>query len=148
MKDFYISKSNGEWRNVKAMKEHWDSLPDGRYVVKIKSTQKRSLPQNAWFHAILPDIVEGLRDIGYNEVRTTEDAKDIIKALFFKKTVSNGSESIEVIEGTSEQSKINFAEKAEDIIFWAYQYLGIDIAPPEKQFDLYEEKDRTPSKAD
>lgn len=134
--EFYITKSSGEWRNVKAMKQFWDELPNGKYVATIKSASKRSLLQNAWFHAVLPDILQGLREIGYNEIRTTEDAKDVVKALFFKKSLTNGSETIEVIEGTSEQSKINFAEKAEEIIMWASQYLGIDVAPPAKQMVL------------
>lgn len=137
-KEFFISKRDGQYSNGKAWKDHWDSLPDGRYKITVESAKKRSLQQNAWLHAILPDILKGLRDVGYNEVRTTEDAKDFIKAMFFRKKITNGIDTVEVIEGTSEQSKLNFAEKAEDIIVWASTYLGIDIAPPAKQFELYE----------
>lgn len=136
-KQFVISKNGGKFTNVKAWKEHINSLADGRYIISIKSYKERSLPQNAWFHAILPDVLAALRNIGYNEIRTTEDAKDFLKALFFRKKVSNGIDTVEVIERTSEQSKEDFTEKAEDIIIWAATYLNIDIAPPAKQFELY-----------
>lgn len=138
MREFIISKSGKDFRNTKAWKEHIASLPDGRYQITIRSMKSRSLPQNAWFHAILPDVLAALRDIGYNDVRTTEDAKAFIKAIFFRKKISNGVDTVEIIEGTSEQTKENFMEKAEDIIIWGRTYLNIDIAPPAKQFELYE----------
>jgi hypothetical protein len=131
-----IRKVGGKWENTKAWKKQLDSLPDGNYKVTIVSTKKRSLQQNAWFHCVLPEIRQALRDAGYDEVRTDQDAKDVVKSLFFKKTVSNGIEDITVIEGTSEQSKVNFAEKADEIIRWASEYLGIDVAPPETQLDF------------
>jgi hypothetical protein len=134
--EYIIRKSGGKWENVKAWKNHLESLPDGRYKVSVSAYNKRTHSQNAWFHAVLPDILQGLRDVGYNDIRTTEQAKDVIKSLFFKKTVSNGIEDITVIEGTSAQSKINFAEKADEIIRWASEYLGIDVAPPETQLDF------------
>jgi hypothetical protein len=135
-KEFYISKTEGKAANFKKFKEHWDSLPDGRYKLTIASNKKRSLQQNAWFHSVLPDILNGLREVGYNDIRTTEDAKDFVKSIFFRKKISNGFDVVEVIEGTSEQSKLNFAEKAEDIIIWANSYLGIDIAPPSEQLEM------------
>lgn len=136
MAEFFIYKDRGIWRNVKEWKKYLESLPEGKYKVVIEPSDKRSLQQNAWFHSVLPDILKGLRDVGYNDVRTLDDAKDFVKSMFFKKSFTNGSEVVEVIEGTSKQSKINFAEKAEDIIIWAQQYLGIDVAPPDKQLEL------------
>lgn len=136
MQEFYINKTKGQFTNNGKLKEHLALLPDGRYLVTVKSSKVRSLQQNAWFHAILPEILHALRDIGYNDIRTTEDAKDFVKSIFFRKKVSNGIDTVEVIEGTSEQSKLNFAEKAEDIIIWAQTYLGIDIAPPAEQLEM------------
>lgn len=137
MVEFFIYKTDGKFTN-KALSRHLEELKDGKYKIEIKKADKRTLTQNAWFHAVLPQIKDALVDIGYKEVKNEDDAKAVVKALFFKKVITNGVESIEVIEGTSEQSKINFAEKADEIIRWGFEYLGIDIAPPNKQMEVWE----------
>lgn len=134
--EFLIHKENGRFRNLKKMEDYNKSLPDGTYKVVIERADKRTREQNAWFHAVLPEILHGLRDAGFDDIRTTEDAKDLVKSMFFKKTVSNGMEDITIVEGTSKQSKIDFSEKAEEIIKWAHEYLGLDIAPPETQLEI------------
>lgn len=135
---------DGEITNKEAIRKMFEKLKefkDGRYKLEATDYNKRTLPQNAWFHSVLPDILKGLRDVGYNELRDTDDAKDVVKALFFKKKVSNGVEEIEVIQGTSKTVKMDFVEKADQIITWAREYLGIDIAPPETQTTLkYDER--------
>jgi hypothetical protein len=136
MPEFVIHKENGKFLNIKKMEEYTRSLPDGSYKVVIEPYSKRTLPQNAWLHSILPEVKHALRDAGFDQIKTEEDAKDVIKALFFSKEMSNGVETIKVVEGTSKQSKINFAEKAEEIIRWASEYLNIDVAPPEKQLEI------------
>ena len=137
--DFIIEKQDNKlWRNIKAYKQHLNDLPPGRYKIIVENEDKRTLQQSKWFHAVLPDILKGLRDIGFDEVKTTEDAKDIVKGIFFKKQVSNGSETIEVVQGTSKTNKLDFASRADDIIMWASTYLGIDIAPPDHQLQVFD----------
>lgn len=136
--EFYIRKENGQFKNMAKWKDHCAALPDGNYKFTCHRSTKRSLQQNDWFHAVLPDILAGLREVGYNEIRTLDDAKDFIKSVFFRKSVTNGIDTVEIIEGTSAQSKLDFASKAEDIIIWASQYLGIDIAPPSQQLEIFE----------
>lgn len=138
MSDFILYIEQSQIKNKVTVRKFFDQLQDGRYKVTIAKSNKRSLQQNAWLHAVLPDILKGLRDAGYNELRTVDDAKLIIKSLFFKKKVSNGIDEIEVIEDTSKTSKEVFVERADHIINWAKDYLGIDIAPPLKKFELFE----------
>lgn len=126
-------KINIHIKDEKLINSPFKGFEDGWYLARCRSLKKRSLPQNSWFHAVLPDILEGLREKGFNEVKTETDAKNVVKALFFKKTISNGIEDIEIIEDTSDTSKLDFAERAEDIIIWANEYLGLDIAPPAQQ---------------
>jgi len=135
---FTIHKKEGAFQNVKAYREYWAMAENGTYQVEIKKLSKRTLQQNAWLHAVLPMIREALNDAGYNEVKTNEDAKLVIKALFFKRIITNGVDEIEVIEGTSQQDKLDFASKADDIIRWAKDYLGIDVAPPGKSIMMFE----------
>lgn len=126
------------FKNIKN-KDKIAALEDGSYMLTIEKHNKRSNQQNRWLHGILPDIVYALRQAGFDEVKTPADAKAIIKALFFKKVYSNGLEDIEVIEGTSEQDKTDFAVKADEIIRWASEYLGIDVAPPNTQIYFSDE---------
>lgn len=137
--EFIIEKQDNKlWRNIKAWKQYLNDLPAGRYKVRIESEDQRTLAQNSWFHAVLPEIQMALFEAGFDDVKTTEDAKDVVKALFFKKEVTNGTETFEVIQGTSKTSKLDFTSKSEEIIKWAAEYLGIQIAPPDKQLQVWE----------
>ncbi len=136
--DFIIQKSeSGLWRNIKAYKQHLNDLPPGRYKIIVENEDKRTGSQNSWFHAVLPEIMIGLRGVGY-DIKNTEEAKDIVKSMFFKKIVTNGIDEIEVVQGTSKTSKLDFASIADDIIEWGREYLNIDISPPDKQLEFYE----------
>ena len=135
--ELMITIESGQIKNKTALRKAFDNLSDGRYKMTIVKSNKRSLQQNNWLHAVLPDILKGLREVGYNELRTTEDAKQVVKALFFKKMVSNGIEEIEIIEDTSKTSKEVFMERADRIITWGREYLNIDIAPPFKQIECF-----------
>lgn len=138
--DFILEKQENKlWRNIKAYKQYLNDLPPGRYKVVVENEDKRTQQQNKWIHSVLPEIKMALNDAGYSEVKTNEDAKDVIKALFFKKEISNGVELIEIVQGTSKTSKLDFASKADEIIIWAKDYLGIDIAPPDKQLEAFQD---------
>lgn len=139
-KEFIIRKEGRFWYGRAGLDEYMRNVKDGEKIkVVVSKADKRTLQQNDWLHAVLPDITKALREVaGYNEIRTTEDAKDFLKTMFFKKEISNGVETVAIIQGTSETSKLDFASKAEDIIIWAQTYLGIDIAPPGKQFEFFE----------
>ena len=136
--DFIIEKTESRlWRNIKAYKQHLNDLPPGRYKIIVENEDKRTGSQNSWFHAVLPEIMIGLRGVGY-DIKNTEEAKDIVKSMFFKKIVTNGVEEIEVIQGTSKTSKLDFASKADEIIEWGREYLNIDISPPETQLEVFD----------
>lgn len=138
MREYFFHIEDGAIKNPSAVRKAYSDLSDGRYKGTIARSNKRTLPQNAWLHAVLPDILKGLHNRGYNDIRDVNDAKLVVKALFFKKVVSNGLENIEVIEGTSQTSKEVFIERADRIINWAKDYLEIDIAPPMKQIEMFD----------
>ena len=127
-----------QWKNTKVLWDYLKGLEDGRYKITISKANKRTLDQNSWFHSVLPAIKDALRDAGFDDVRSEDDAKAVVKGLFFKKYISNGCETIPIIEGTSESTKLDFASRADDIIKWAKDYLNIDVAPPGKQFEFFE----------
>ena len=137
MKEIFVYKEFGQIKNKAQLKRFFDEMPNGKNLLTQKKANKRTLPQNAWFHSVLPDIRDALREVGYNEVKTVDDAKKVVKGLFFKKIISNGIDEIEIIEGTSDTTKEDFVSRAEEIIIWGKEYLGIDIAPPNTQVTMF-----------
>jgi hypothetical protein len=131
-----IKIRNGAVENPEVLSRAFAKLKDGYYMVQVKSRRNRSLQQNAYLHAVLPDIMQGLQDAGYQEINTVEKAKQVVKALFFKTQVTNGIETIDVIEDTSATSREDFTARIDQMIIWAKEYLGIDIAPPDSQTTL------------
>lgn len=136
MKEFMLHIDQHQITNVKVVRKAFDELEDGHYLVRIEPKKKRSLNQNAYFHGIMvPMVLQGLREAGYNEVKTQEDAKDIIKTLFLKKIIKNDltGEEIPVVRHTSELTTVEFNLMMEECGQWASEYLGIFIPPPNYQ---------------
>lgn len=134
MKSVYFNIKRGQLINKYSVKKAFD-LKDGAYELKITKRSKRSLPQNAFFHAILPDIQKGLYDVGYREVKTPEDAKEIVKYLFLKRKVRNEEtdEEIIIVKKTSELNKEEMSVFIDEVIQWAAEYLSITIYSPNEQ---------------
>ena len=111
-------------------------LPDGEYDFVIsKHFKKRSLSQNAYYWSVVVTMVyEGLRYAGFDEVLDTTDAHDILKAMFFKKTIhSEKHDNLECLVSTTKFSTAEFEERLEAIRQWAFTYLGITIPLPNTQ---------------
>lgn len=141
MSEFVIHVSEGKVLNKKVFAQEIIKLRAGKYLVKIASIKKRSLPQNAYLHGvIIPLVFEGLRNIGWDEIRDNEDAKNVIKELFLKRKIENKNtgETITIVRKTSELTTVETAEFIEDIIKWAAEYLSIQIPYPNEQMALYE----------
>jgi hypothetical protein len=136
MKEFMLHIDQRLITNTKAVRKAFEELEDGHYLVRIEPKKKRSLNQNAYFHGIMvPMVLQGLREAGYSEVKTPEDAKDIIKSLFLKKMVKSEltGEEIPVIRHTSELTTVEFNLMMEECGQWASEYLGLFIPPPNYQ---------------
>jgi len=113
-------------------------LQDGRYLMELKKSNKRSLNQNAFYHGVVvPLVKDGLRDAGYNDVRTNEDAHEVIKYLFLKKKLANGTGGfIELLGSTATLSTVEFMDLISSIQQWALEYMNIDIPSPNEQLQL------------
>jgi len=136
MIQFFTTIKNGVIANPKVWAKYVKSLPDGYYTVNIENKKKRSNNQNSYLHGvIIPMVFEGLKDAGFDEVRTHEDAKLIIKALFLKKSIVSKSsgEVIEIIQDTSALTTTEMNEFIESVIKWAAEYLSIQIPYPNEQ---------------
>jgi hypothetical protein len=111
-------------------------LPDATYQAKIERKDKRSTQQNRYLHGVmLPIIRDALREAGWNQIKTIEDAKDFVKLQFLKYDLVN-EKTGEVKEGyrnTSALTKLQFMELVQDVQIWLQEYFDIYLPLPGEQ---------------
>lgn len=135
----YIHISKNVIQNRQVLAKAFKELKDGRYKVSIENANHRSNNQNSYVHGvIIPLVYEGLRDAGFEDIKTKEDAKLVIKTLFLKKKIynPNNGDTIEVTRHTSELTTLEMNEFIEDVIRWGAEYLNIQIPYPNEQLQL------------
>lgn len=121
------------------VKMRLQGLPAGDYTVEFKKGHKRSLPQNSYLHGVLiPCFREALNGVGYDEVRTDEQAKEIIKQMFLKVQVTNEEtgEVLEYVKNTSELTKFETSELYEAVWKFSAEHLNYIIPSPQEQLSL------------
>jgi len=135
MNEFILHKSQTGWSNEKAYNLHRESLPVGTYKVTVESINKRSNLQNAYVHAVLiPEFKKALNEKGY-AIRTDEQSKEILKAMFLKENIVN-EKTGEVIESTRPTSSLSKAEMnvfIEDVIRFCAENMDYQIPYPNEQ---------------
>ena len=107
-----------------------------------KRKKKRSLPQNAYIHAILiPLFKEALNNVGFDEIRTTDQCKDLMKALFLQTDYVNRDtgEVIKSFKNTSELSTFEMTEFIEAAIKYAWDNMNFKIPLPNEQAQIFNE---------
>jgi len=130
---FFTILPDGSIQNKKSMAKFFSELNPGRYSLVSKSANTRSLPQNAYFHGPMLDYVfNGLRDMGFDDVQTKEDAKLVVKSLFLKKQIGSTEtgEVIEIIRDTASLTKEEFNLFIEEVQRWAATFLNVVIPDP------------------
>jgi len=142
MSEFFVYIKDQKITNRKTVANQF-ALPDGSYLVTIKSKKHRSLNQNRfWWGALLPLVKMGLNDAGYSEVKTVEDAHEVLKALFLKKHISNPDGlALEMSGSTAELTTVEFNELIEKVQMWASDFLGVVIPNPGEPMIMFTEFD-------
>jgi len=127
-------------RNKALFDAEVQNLSEGKeYTLILKSKKKqRSIPQNRYyFGVVVPIVFHALRDAGFNEIKTKEDAHDILKLKFLKTTINSESgEFIERIKSTTELSTSEFMDLLAEIQQWAVEFLNVEIPDPNEQIGL------------
>jgi len=140
MQKFVVHIEHGLILNKKVVAAGFNSLPDGSYLVSIDIRKKaRSIRQNAYYHGIcVPLVREGLQEVGYEDIRTNEQAHEVLKMLFLKKqvVVKGTGECLEYMRSTTDLSTIEFMEYIERIIQFGAEDLGIRIPYPSEKLLL------------
>lgn len=142
MPEFILHISDGIILNKVAVRKAFNALHAGKYLVSIKSIKKRSLQQNAYYWGcMVPLVRDGLYNAGYDEVKTNNDAHEVIKALFLKRKIKSkiNEDEIEVTGSTAKLTTVLFNEFIEDVIKWAACYLSIQIPYPNEPITMFDE---------
>ncbi len=115
------------------------NIPDGAYSVKFYSRKSRSHNQNSYYWMCLDLILDGLHEIGYNEVRDKNDVHELLKQMFLKRRIVNeqtGEVIGELSRSTTELTKDEFSEYLDRIGQWCAEYLGFPLPEPDSQLKM------------
>lgn len=96
--------------------------------------------QNAFYWGcVLPIVKDGLCDVGYREVKTDQDAHEILKTLFLKKKIVNENSGEEIIipGSTAKLTTLEFCSYIDEITQWASEYLSIVIPSPGEYMPMF-----------
>lgn len=135
----FIHITHNQITNKQVIRKAFEELKDGRYLVSIENGNNRTSPQNRYYWGCcLPLVKEGLQGIGYREVKTNEDAHEVLKYLFLKKLIPNEEtgEAIEILGSTAKLTTVEFNEYIDQIVQWGAEYLNIQIPLPNEQLQL------------
>lgn len=139
MREVMVFMKSRKVMNPGDLRRAMQELSDGKHLLTFKDLRKRSIPQNSYYWAVIVPLVRrGLYEIGYDEVKSDEDAHEIVKGLFIKKQLANHltGEVIEFAGSTKELTVPEFNELIERVIKWAAEYLGIVIPSPNQELPI------------
>lgn len=131
---------DGQIMNKSAVKRMFDQLQDGRYLASIESKNKRSLNQNAYLHGVLiPEFRFALNSVGYDEVKTDAQAKEIMKAMFCKRQVTNKEtgEVLEYIQNTSDMTREEMGILYDEVVKFCAENMNYIIPLPNEQLTAF-----------
>lgn len=115
-------------------------LPNGRYFTKFDRKDKRTTQQNRYMHLMFSMIQKGFYDIGYREVKTTEDAKEIMKRMFLSYEIENGTGGkIKMVRRTRDLTKEQMNEFISECQQFAAENLNVVIPHPNEQVKIWHE---------
>lgn len=139
---FYLEKyPDGTWRNFQGLLDALGGLRSGRWVATItRYKKKRSLSQNAYYYGcVIPLVRQGLIDMGFEADKLNNEAThELLKAKFLKEDLGNEQgEFVTVIKSTTQLSTVDFMEYIEQIYQWSSEFLGIVIAAPGEQSEMF-----------
>lgn len=113
-------------------------LPDGRYFSKFERKDKRTNQQNRYMHLMFSMIQKGFYELGYREVKTTDQAKYIMKEMFLAYEIDNGlGGKMKMVRRTRDLTKEQMAEFIDECIQFAAENLSVVIPYPNEQTKIW-----------
>lgn len=139
-RELFISVNDFGIVNKNQLKAFLLELPIGKWLLKAERKDKRSGQQNRYLHGVmLPIIRDALKDAGWNNIKTIDDAKDFVKVKFLKYDMVNEQtgEAVEMYRNTSALTKLQFMELVQDVQIWLLEFFQIELPLPGEQSSLF-----------
>lgn len=139
MEILFTIDGTGQIVNRGRMGDFFRAHQPGSYLLTSKPKNLRSNPQNAYYWAVMiPAVFDGLREMGYDEIRLPEHAHEVIKGLFLTKTIGGNDQNkpISMAGSTTELTTIQFSELIADVQKWAIEFLNINIPSPGERLEI------------
>jgi hypothetical protein len=133
----YVENGKLHILNRKRMNEDLRTFKNVDVVIIIKKRGKRSLPQNAYYWAVLvKEIQLRLRELGTDV--DMDDVHEFLKQKFnYERVVTVDGEAIDIGKTTTEMNKEEFGSYIDRIIEWAAMTLEITIPLPNEQTAMF-----------
>ena len=132
MKNWCIIRiRNGEIDNKHTVKNIFDELKDGKYLVEIGQHNKRSNQANRYYHGIcIPLVQAAIKNLGTD--LTHEETHEFLKARFNYSDVVNTQtgEAVQVPRSTTILNKEAFSEYIEKIQVFSLEFLNLHLPYP------------------
>lgn len=115
------------------------NLSNGKYEILVKKTRHiRTIQQNKYlFGVVYPYVLQGLIDLGYDDITNIDQVHELCKYRFTKEHVvnHNTNEIIDFPTSTTLMNTVQFATYIQEIKKWANEYLNINIPDPEQYYN-------------
>lgn len=132
---------DGKPVNPDNVRKLFNQLKEGKYNIDITRIDKRSNLQNRYLHGLLiPEFRKALNSVGYDEVKTDSQAKEIIKQMFLKRQVvkKDTGEVLEYVQQTRDLTKEENNILIEEVIKFAAENMNYIIPYPNEQVELWQ----------
>ena len=141
MAGFFINVQDGKMINKQEVAVQFQNLKDGQHYCELSSFKVRTLSMNAyWWGVLVPIARRGLYNIGYNEIKTDEDAHEALKKLFLK-GMPNILKPTSKKLSTATLTTVQFSQVINEVIIWAVTYLYEQIPYPNEPCIILAEYD-------
>jgi hypothetical protein len=142
MVEIIVENTGSSLLNIDELKSALQQLKKGKHLITIKDIRKRSIQQNRYYWGVcVPMVRKGLYDAGYDEVKTNEDAHEVLKHVLLKKSIvsKQTGDMIDLSASTQKLSIPEFDAYVESVCKWAAEYLLVIIPSPYQQLVEFEE---------
>lgn len=130
---------SGEIQNKVAVRTFFTGLSDGKWLLEADNSKKRTCQQNRYLHAVLiPEFRKALNGVGYDEVRTDEQAKLLMKSMFLTREIvsKETGEMLKYVEDTHNLTTFQLNELIEAVIKFAAENMNYQIPFPNEQLEM------------
>lgn len=132
---------DGKPVNAENVRKLFNQLTEGKYNVDITKIDKRSNQQNRYLHGVLiPEFRKALNSVGYDEVKTDSQAKEIMKQTFLKREVVNKETGgkLEYVQQTRDLTKEENNILIEEVIKFCAENMNYVVPYPNEQVELWQ----------